>query len=110
VQSDDPDFARELTAGLSVDLGRVGAARTAAAAVLAEAWARTPEALALYERGATRWREFGGVPQPADALLGQGRCLLSLGRQGAEHPLIEARALLQFDGFQVRAHGDRAPP
>jgi hypothetical protein len=77
--SDELDLARELAEGLTVDLGRVGSARVAAAAVLAEADGRVSEALPLYERAAKRWHDFGCLPGRAEALLGQGRCLISLG-------------------------------
>jgi class 3 adenylate cyclase/tetratricopeptide (TPR) repeat protein len=101
VQRDDLDLARELAGGMSVDIGRVGAARVAAAAVLTEAEGRTPEALALYEQAATRWREFGGVPGRAEALLGQGRCLITLGRRGAKQRLTEARDLFASMGYKA---------
>ena len=45
-----------------------------------------------------RWRDFGGVPGLADALLGRGRCLVALGRPGAEAPLTEARELFAKTG------------
>jgi len=94
------DLARELVAGLSVDLGRVGAARVAAAAVLAEAEGRTPDALALYEQAVVRWLEVSCVPGRADALLGQGRCLLALGHPGSEMLLIEACDLFKSMGYK----------
>ena len=100
-QSGSLNVARELADGLSVDLGRIGCARTAAAAVLAEAEERVPEALALYAQAAKRWQEFGSVPGRADALLGQGRCLNSLDQQGAEEPLTEARDLFASMGYQA---------
>jgi hypothetical protein len=45
----------------------------------------------LYAEAAARWQEFGNVPEPAYALLGQGRCLLALGRPAAELPLAQGR-------------------
>jgi tetratricopeptide (TPR) repeat protein len=95
------DLAHELAEGLTVDLGRIGCARTAAAAVLAEAEERVPEALALYEQAATRWRDFGSIPGRAEALLGQARCLISLGERGAEEPLTEARDLFASMGHRA---------
>jgi class 3 adenylate cyclase len=95
------DLARELAEGLTVDLGRIGCARTAAAAVLAEAEGRIPEALAIYEQAAARWQVFGSAPGRAEALLGQGRCLSSLGQRGAEEPLTEARDLFASMGHQA---------
>ena len=87
------DLARELSDGLSVELGRIGSARASAAAVLAEAEGRVPQAVELHEAAAQRWRDFGGVPALAEALLGQGRCLVKLDRPGAGPPLTEAREL-----------------
>jgi predicted ATPase/class 3 adenylate cyclase len=101
VQSDALDLAHELADGLSVDLGRVGCARAAAAAVLAEAEGRGPEALALHEQAAKLWEEFGCLPGRAEALLGYGRCLISLGRERAEEPLAEARDLFMSMGYRA---------
>jgi hypothetical protein len=39
------------------------------------------EAASLYAEAARRWRRFGNVPERAYALLGQGRCLVALGRR-----------------------------
>ncbi len=99
--ADGLDLARQLADGLTVDLGRVGSARTAAAAVLAEAEKRVPEALALYERAAKRWQDFGCAPGRAEALLGQGRCLISLEKRGAEEPLVEAHDLFASMGHRA---------
>ena len=65
----------------------------AARAQLAEHAGEYAEAAALYAEAAARWQEFGNVPERAYGLLGQGRCLLALGRPGAEEPLREARDL-----------------
>jgi hypothetical protein len=86
-------LARELAAGLTVELGRAGCTRTAAAAELSEAEGRTLEAITLHVESQRRWREFGGVPGLADALLGQSRCLVHLGEAGATPPLTEANEL-----------------
>ena len=51
-------------------------------------------------KDASRWQEFGNVPEPAFALLGQGRCLLALGELGAEVPLAAARALFASMGYR----------
>ena len=94
------DLARELAAGLTVDLGRVGSARVAAAAVLAEAEGRMSDAQALYERAEARWLQVTCIPGRAEALLGQGRCRISLGWNGAEEPLTEARNLFDSMGYE----------
>jgi class 3 adenylate cyclase/tetratricopeptide (TPR) repeat protein len=95
------EVARELADGLTVDLGRTGSARTAAASVLAEAEGRVDEALTLYQEASRRWAEVGCVPGRAEALLGHGRCLISLGRNGAEKPLTEARSLFASMGYRA---------
>jgi class 3 adenylate cyclase len=95
------DLARALQDGLTIDLGRTGCARTAAAAVLAEAEGQVGDALMLYEEAAARWYEFGCLPGWAEALLGQGRCLVSLGRPGAEEALTEARNLFASMGYRA---------
>jgi predicted ATPase/class 3 adenylate cyclase len=97
----DLDLARSLADGLSIDVGRVGSARVAAAAVLAEAEGRIPDALALYEEAAARWLDVSCVPGRADALLGKGRCLLSSADAGAELPLAEARDLFRSMGYKA---------
>jgi hypothetical protein len=72
----------------------------AARAQLAEHTGDLTEAASLYAEAAERWREFGNVPEHAYALLGQGRCLLALGRPGTEKPLSEARHLFAMMGYK----------
>jgi class 3 adenylate cyclase len=93
VVADTLDLARELADGLTVDLGRIGCARAAAAAALAEGEGRASDALPLYEQAQRRWREFGSVVGLAEALLGSGRCLVALSRPGAVAALNDAREL-----------------
>ena len=95
------DVARELADGLTVDLGRIGSARMAAAAELAEAEGRTLEALELHRAAQGRWRDFGGAPGLAAALLGEARCLAALGRPGSDVPLAAARRLFETMGDVV---------
>ena len=69
-------------------------ALVAANAMLAEAGGDSAAAFLAYADAAVRWERFGVVPERAFALLGQGRCLLALGRPGeARGPLGEARAI-----------------
>jgi class 3 adenylate cyclase/tetratricopeptide (TPR) repeat protein len=95
------DLAEELGGKPTTDVGRAGAARTTAAATLAEGERRYVDALTLYEDAARRWREVGGLPEVAAALLGSARCLISLDRSGAEAPLAEARELFASMGDTV---------
>ena len=92
------DLAQALADGSTLDLGRVGCSRTAAAALFAEAEGRLADAAALHQQAATRWQNFGSIPGRADALLGQGRCLAALTHPGAEIPLREARELFTSIG------------
>jgi tetratricopeptide (TPR) repeat protein len=50
-------------------------------------------AAALYAEAASRWEEFGNVPERAYALLGHGRCLRAV------EPLREARELFSAMGY-----------
>jgi class 3 adenylate cyclase/tetratricopeptide (TPR) repeat protein len=72
----------------------------AARAQLAEHAGELAEAAALYADAAERWHAFGNVPERAYALLGEGRCLLMLGRPEAERPLHEARELFASIGYE----------
>jgi class 3 adenylate cyclase/tetratricopeptide (TPR) repeat protein len=64
----------------------------AARAMVAEAQVETEKAAGLYAEAAERWEGMGVVPERALAHLGQGRCLLALGRPAeAEGPLRRAR-------------------
>ena len=101
IAADEVDLAAELNEGLTIELGRARSARVAAAAVLAEAEGRLPDALSLYVEAARLWRDYGGIPGLTDALVGQARCLLALDRTGSEEPLAEARRLLETMGDAV---------
>jgi hypothetical protein len=57
-------------------------------------------AAAVYAEAADRWAGFGNVHERAYALLGQGRCLVTLGEPGAEHPLRVAHKLFESMGYQ----------
>ena len=53
-------------------------------------------AAATYSDAAGRWERFGVVPEQAFALLGQGRCLVGLGRPAEAQPVLRvARALFE---------------
>jgi hypothetical protein len=75
-------------------------ASCAARAQLAEAAGDVAHAAALYAEAAGRWREFGDVPERAYALLGHGRCLLSVDRAAAKVPLATARELFASLGYK----------
>jgi class 3 adenylate cyclase/tetratricopeptide (TPR) repeat protein len=96
----DPDLARLLTRGLEPRYPLEEHAVCGADAQLAEHAGSHGEAIARYAEAAARWQEFGNVPERAHALLGQGRCLLALGRGAADQPLREARDLFAAMGYK----------
>jgi hypothetical protein len=51
--------------------------------------------------GGARLQDFGCVSGRAEALLGQGRCLISLEKRGAEEPLAEAHDLFASMGHRA---------
>jgi hypothetical protein len=69
-------------------------------AQLAEFAGDPAEAAALYAESTERGREFGNLPECAYALLGHGRCLMTLGEADAEAPLHEARELFASMGYE----------
>src|SRR5439155_13645561 len=81
----------------------------AAGAILLEARGEREAAAAIYREAAERWENFGVVPEQGSALLGQGRCLLVLGRtEEASEPLRKAAEIFARLGAQpslVEAYG-----
>ena len=78
-----PTLAKRLADGLEPRYPLDEHALCAARAQLAEHAGDHADAATLYAEAAARWQEFGNVPERAYALLGQGRCLLALGRPGS---------------------------
>jgi hypothetical protein len=70
-----------------------------ARAQLAEHAGEHAEGARLYAESGARWRVFGNLPETAYALLGEGRCLLTLDRPEAQRPLRGARDLLASMGY-----------
>jgi class 3 adenylate cyclase/tetratricopeptide (TPR) repeat protein len=96
----DPKLANRLAQGLKPRYPLDEHALCTARAQLAEATGDVVEAATFYAEAATRWQEFGNVPEYAHVLLGQGRCLLAAGRPAAEKPLREARKLFAAIGYK----------
>ena len=96
----DPDLAKRLTDGLEPRYPLDEHALCAARAQLAEHAGDHADAAALYAEAAARWQQFGNVPERAYALLGQGRCLLALGRPAAEQPLAKRASLFASMGYK----------
>jgi predicted ATPase/class 3 adenylate cyclase len=97
--SDGPELAARMTDDFEPSTPLKEHALVSARAVLAEAAGDSAQAAALYAEAAKRWVEFGNVPEHAYALLGQGRCLTTLGKPPAEAPLNGARQLFASMGY-----------
>ncbi|HET9496946.1 MAG TPA: hypothetical protein VFP83_01280, partial [Candidatus Limnocylindria bacterium] len=93
-QAGDVALARRLAdANLAIP-GRPENIVVTGRAVIAETEGRFEEAAAGYRDAAERWMEYGSVPEQGQALIGQGRSLLALGRPGeALESLRSAREL-----------------
>jgi predicted ATPase/class 3 adenylate cyclase len=90
----DPDLGARLADGLKPVYQLDQHATVTARALLAEQHGTHAEAAALFTEAANRWEQFEVPWEQAQALLGQGRCLLTL-RQPAEaqQPLRRAREI-----------------
>jgi tetratricopeptide (TPR) repeat protein len=74
----------------------------AARAIVAEATGAIDPASSLYVDAFERWAAYGNVPERGYALLGSGRCLVSLGRPAdARAPLRQARDI--FVGLKAKS-------
>ena len=95
----DNALAQRLVAGVEPHTRYAEHALIATAAVIAEATGDIPVAADGYADAAGRWERFGVVPEHAFALLGRGRCLVSLGRPGEAAPVLgQARGLFHALG------------
>ena len=92
----DPELAHQLVAGVERSTPYNEHALVTASAALAEASGELVAAAEGYGVAARRWQNFGVVPEQAFALLGQGRCLVQLGRTGEASPVLQqARGIFQ---------------
>ena len=90
----DAELAEHISSLVRGELPAVQIALASVAALCAEAHGQFEAAAGGFAAAAARWREFGVPFEEAQALLGQGRCLLALGRaQEAEPPLTAAREI-----------------
>ncbi len=81
----------------------------AAQAALAEADGALDQAASRYDEAAARWADYGHRLERARALLGAGRCLLTLGRPEGRRRLQEARtALATLHAAPLLAEADAA--
>jgi hypothetical protein len=92
----DPGLAGRMVDGFEPRHPYGEHALVATTAMLAEARGDPATALAAYADAAGRWERLGVVPERAFALMGQGRCLVTLGRAvEARRPLAEARTIFE---------------
>jgi class 3 adenylate cyclase/tetratricopeptide (TPR) repeat protein len=94
------DLAGRLVDGFEPVTPLASHALVAAQAQLAEAAGTIDDAAVLFAEAAQRWRAFGNVPERGFALLGQGRCLLSVEPMAAEALLTEACDLFVPLGYE----------
>jgi predicted ATPase/class 3 adenylate cyclase len=97
---DDASLAETLVAPVARRYPLEEHAVASARALLDEHAGVIEAASTMYADAASRWEEFGNVPERAYALLGHGRCLRALGRPGAEESLLEARELFASMGYE----------
>jgi tetratricopeptide (TPR) repeat protein len=92
-------LAESLFEGTDIAAERVRRLVLAGRAILAEGRGSPEEAVSLFAEAAMRWTEFSCVVAQAQALLGQGRCLVRMDRrQEAGEPLREARKIFRLLG------------
>ncbi len=99
---EDDDLLVRLAAGVPDVLPRQQHALVVVEAIQAERAGNHARAAALYADAADRWEQFTELIEQAHALLGQGRCLTTLGHPGADMPLRQARALFDQMGARRR--------
>jgi hypothetical protein len=89
---EEPAIAEQLLAGVQPCMPLMEHVLATGRALLAEWEGERLSAAVGFEDAAVRWRDFGVPYEEAQALLGQGRCLVALGRaQEAATPLVAAR-------------------
>ncbi len=92
----NPELAERVVTGFDARHPLAEHALTSAMAALVEAQGHHQAAAEQYAEAAKRWQSFDVVPERAFALLGQGRCLVALGRlTEAPQPLSAARDIFQ---------------
>ena len=99
---DDLSLAERLLAGVEPRHPYNEHALTAAHAALAEHHGDHTAAA----DAATRWEQFGVVPELAHALLGQGRCLLALGRTTSATAVLQQARVIFDDLHATPALGE----
>ena len=96
----DASIAERLVGGLQPRTPYAKHALVAATAALADTRGDLQAAALTYVDAAGRWERFGVVPEQAFALLGEGRCLVGLGRPAEAVPVLR-RAREIFDSLEA---------
>ncbi len=108
---DDIDMAQQLVTGVEPRHPYTEHALVAANAAIAERRGDHRVAADAYTDAAIRWERFGVVPEHASALLGQGRCLLTLNQNAPAVDALRARPRhLRPTPGRSSSRGDRHPP
>jgi tetratricopeptide (TPR) repeat protein len=102
VQSESLDTASALIDRVQPNTPIRQYALASSRAVLAEVRGAHDEAAGLFHEAVQGWRAAGGRLEEAHALLGYGRCLLSLGDSAAVDSLRAARTLFEEMGATPR--------
>jgi tetratricopeptide (TPR) repeat protein len=89
-----PATAEALCAQANHGVARNQLGLLSARAALAEADGALEEAALRYDEAAARWDAYGHQLEQARALLGAGRCLLTLDRPGGRHRFNDAQGIL----------------
>jgi class 3 adenylate cyclase/tetratricopeptide (TPR) repeat protein len=109
----DLELAGRVTAGIEPVLPVLGHTLTTTEALCAEARGELAVAAVGFAAAAAGWHDFGMPYEEGQALLGQGRCLMALGRAPEAAPAIEQSraifsrvgakpALVETDGLMDR--------
>jgi predicted ATPase/class 3 adenylate cyclase len=109
IAAGEPDLAARLADGLEPVYQLDQHAAATARALLAEQHGEHAEAAALFADAAGRWERFEVPWEQAQALLGQGRCLLALRRPSeSREPLSAARDIFaSLDASPILADANR---
>jgi len=101
LSAQERDWAQQLVDDIGSQTPLREHVRVTGRAVLDEAGGQHEAASAGYSDAAARWHDFGVPYEEAQALLGQGRCLVELGRaEEAREPLTGASEI--FDRLGAR--------
>jgi DNA-binding SARP family transcriptional activator/tetratricopeptide (TPR) repeat protein len=104
----DHALGERLLAGAANVMARQRHAVLTARATLAEADGTLDEAATLYAAAAAAWEDYGHVLARGQALLGLGRCRISLRREDRNAPLTAARELFaRLGAHPLAAEADR---